>query len=187
MMTCPRTSCTFTWRLTSAPKGSAGRTSERYNQQAPDIGVADRGRASVRAYHPAGFVIGPLVSVSVSGKRLALSGPRRSGRYQEAARCSSKLRLRLGSKTPTGLPSLSRTIRMGSSRSESLEITTAISYSSQKPSTNKLGREIDVGPLLLGVEDLNGAWAGRRRPRQRSPLRLREEVPVVDGQVRNSL
>ena len=78
-----------------------------------------------RAYQLAGFVIVPCVSERVSGNRLALKGPVRNGLYQEAALCSWKLRLLLGSKTPTCLPSLVRTILTGSWRSESLEITTA--------------------------------------------------------------
>ena len=78
-----------------------------------------------RTYQPLGFVTRPLVSAKVSGNRFAPNGPLRSGLYQEAALCSSKLRLLLGSKTPICFPSLVRAILIGSSRSESLETTTA--------------------------------------------------------------
>ena len=47
----------------------------------------------------------------------------------------------------------------------------------------QVGCEIDVGTLLLGVEYLDAGRAGFRRPRQRPPLGLCKEVPVVDGQV----
>ena len=77
------------------------------------------------------------MSDNVSGNRLALRGPWRSGLYQEAALCNSRLRLRLGSKTPICLPSLVLAILMGSSRSESLETTTADPYSFSKPANNK--------------------------------------------------
>ena len=79
------------------------------------------------AYQAAGLVIRPCSSESTFGKRLPLSGPCRSGRYQDAAAWSSKLRRWLGSNTPTCLPSLVRAILMGSWRSESLEITAASS------------------------------------------------------------
>ena len=88
-------------------------------------------------YQLAGLVMGPLVSWRMVGNWLALRGPARSGLYQLAALLRWKLRLSLGSNTPTCLPSFVRVMLMGSSRSESLETTTASSYSLSKPSTNR--------------------------------------------------
>ena len=100
---------------------------------------------------------------------------------------SSKLRLRLGSKTPTCLFSLVLAILMGSSRSESFETTTASSYSPLESVQQQVGRQIDVGPLLLGVQHLDGARAGLRLPCQGPPLPLGKEASVVDGQVGDGL
>ena len=58
-----------------------------------------------------------------------------------------KLRLGLGSKTPTVFLDLSRAILTGSSKAESLEATTAISYSSSKPSSNKCDAGLTSGPF----------------------------------------
>ena len=86
-----------------------------------------RPKAYGSSHQTIGLVKGPFLSASVSGNWLALSGPRRSGLYQEAALYKVKLRFRLGSNTPTLFPSLVFDILIGSSRSESFEITTAIS------------------------------------------------------------
>lgn len=88
-------------------------------------------------YQLVGLVMGPLSSWRMVGNWLALRGPARSGLYQLAALLRWKFRLPLGSNTPTCLSSFVRAMRMGSSRSESLEITTARSYSLSEPSINR--------------------------------------------------
>ena len=117
---------------------------------------------AVASYQPAGFVMRPLASAKVSGNMLALKGPWRRGLYHEAALCSSKLRLRLGSKTLICFPSLVRAILTGSSRSESLETTTANSYS--KPSINKWDARLTSEPLssVSSTSTVRGPVSGCR-------------------------
>ena len=119
---------------------------------------------AVASYQLAGFVTRPLASAKVSGNMLAFKGPWRRGLYHEAALCSSKLRLRLGSKTPICFPSLVRAILTGSSRSESLETTTANSSSSSKPSINKWDARLTSEPFssVSSTSTVRGPVSGCR-------------------------
>ena len=51
----------------------------------------------------------------------------------------------------------------------------------------QIGCQVDIGALFFGVEYFNRARAARRLVRQRPPFCLREEVSVVQGDVRYGL
>ena len=64
-------------------------------------------------YQVDGLYMMPCASLSVGGNWLALSGPFRRCRYQDAEEESSKLRFALGSITPTVFPNVVFTMEIG--------------------------------------------------------------------------
>jgi hypothetical protein len=91
-------------------------------------------------YHAAGLWIVPWASVSVPGKWQAGNGEVSTSSDFVATLRSSKLGFRPGPhgcSTSTFFLNLCRTRRIGSTRSESLVTTTAVSYPSSKASTKR--------------------------------------------------
>ena len=145
---------------------------------------SDDWEGSESAYQAVGLDMGPLSSERVFGNWLALRGPWRNGLYHEAALYNSKLLLRLGSKTPTCFSQLG-----ASHPDRELEIRVVGDHDGHfvviiEAVQQQIGCEVDVGALLLDVEDFNRTWAARRLVGKRPPLGLRQEVSVVHGDAR---